>query len=78
MKTLPKIIALFTTASVPVAISLEAAGLDLPASLDVGSMFCLFVVSLVTLIALTDYSRAHEPRLVESLAENKAAHPLAA
>lgn len=78
MKTSLQFIALFTTLSVPAALALEFAGVNLPAAADLGTAFGLFIVSLVALTVATDYARASQPRLVAALTETKATNPLAA
>ena len=72
MKTPLKTFALFTTLAAPGALALEFAGINLPPSLDVGSAFGAFVVSLVALIAISDYARICQPRRVEINAASKA------
>lgn len=78
MKNPLKLIALFTAIAVPSALAAEIAGINLPPGIDLGSAFGFFVSSLVTLIAVTDYSRTLKPRTVGALVAAKAANPLAA
>lgn len=78
MKTTLKILSLFSTAALPGALALETAGLPLPAQLGLGTVFNLFVASLVMLIAFCDYARLGKPRLVATSPVPKSSHPLAA
>jgi hypothetical protein len=78
MKNSLKLLSLFAAAAVPSTLALEIAGLDLPPYFDPGSTFGLFVFSLVTLIAVSDYTHTLKPRTVRALLANKAANPLAA
>lgn len=78
MKNPLKLISLFTAAAVPSALALEIAGVNLPPSFGLGTAFSLFVCSLITLIAVTDYTRTLKPRTVRALLAAKATNPLAA
>jgi hypothetical protein len=88
MKTFLKSLSLFLAASVPSALAVEFVGIDLPAGLDATAAFGAFVVTLVAMIAFTDYTRARAPLTVATVpgtaasshagAIEKATHPLAA
>ena len=78
MKNSLKVLSLFAAAAVPSALALEIAGINLPSNFDLGSAFGLFVVSLVMLIAVSDYTHTLKPRTVRALLATKAANPLAA
>lgn len=81
MKTSLEVLSLVLAASVPSALAAEFAGIDLPAALDATTAFGAFVVSLIALTALADYSRASKPLLATTAthrASRRAAHPLAA
>jgi len=81
MNTSLKVIALLLAASVPSALAIELAGVELPAGADTGSLFGAFVVALIGLTALADYARplaAGSIRATPHCISRKAAHPLAA
>lgn len=82
MKTILTFLAAFLAVAIPVSLSIELIGFRLPVGADFLGVFCAFVATFVTLIALSDYSH---PRRVRSVAvvspvaqTPKAAHPLAA
>ena len=79
MKTLLQFLPAFFAASVPVSLAVELTGFHLPAGADFLSVFSAFVMALVALIAVGDYSRPRRALVarVEARTE-KAAHPLAA
>lgn len=81
MKTSLKVIALLLAASVPSALAIELAGVELPAGADAGSLFGAFVVALVGLTAFADYARPFASGSAGATplrVARKAAHPLAA
>jgi hypothetical protein len=82
MKTSLKFLSLFFAASLPGALAVELAGVQLPAGLDSMGAFAAFVMSLVTLMAWGDYSRrmpcTSAVTVTVAVAEPKAVHPLAA
>lgn len=81
MKTSLKVIALLLAVSVPSALAIELAGVELPAGADTGSLFGAFVVALVGLTALADYARPNAVGSIRATSHRlscKAAHPLAA
>lgn len=78
MKNILKVLPLFTVVAVPALLVLETAGVGLPSSLSLQGALHVCVASLVSLIAVSDYARAGQPRAVPARAATKAAHPLAA
>lgn len=81
MKTSLKVIALLLAASVPSALAMELAGVELPAGADTGSLFVAYVVALVGLTAFADYARPVAGRSIPATPQRssrQAAHPLAA
>ncbi len=81
MNTVLKVLSLLLAASVPSALAIEFVGFDLPAALDATSALAAFVVSLVTLTLVADYSRKPKPLLSPAATATvlrHAAHPLAA
>lgn len=80
MKTSLEVLSLFLAAAVPSSLAVEFVGFNLPAALDATTVFGAFVVSLIALTALADYSRSFKPLLATAprRASRKAVHPLAA
>ena len=81
MKTSLKVIALLLAASVPSALAIELAGVELPAGADTGSLFVAFVVAFISLTAFADYGRPLAVGSIHATSRRvspKAAHPLAA
>jgi len=86
MKTSLKFLALFLSAALPGAVAAELAGLDLPGSLGIGSVFGAFVMTLIVLTVFSDYASAagsgkrlaRRTGTVATPAAEKSAHPLAA
>ena len=81
MKTVLKVISLFTAACIPTAFALELAGLTLPVLLEPLATFSAFVASLVALSFCADYARPRSLRLATppvATVGAKAAHALAA
>ena len=79
MKTILHLLPAFLAASIPVSMAAELTGFHLPAGADFLSVFSAFVMALVTLTVVGDYSRPRRALVarVEARTE-KAAHPLAA
>ena len=89
MKNSLKILSLVLAASVPSTIAAEFAGLLVPAPIDTLHVFAAYVVTLVLLIVVSDYSKpatllAHCPPLASHVGlgpiarTDKATHALAA
>ncbi|MBI5689952.1 MAG: hypothetical protein HZC55_07605 [Verrucomicrobia bacterium] len=78
MKNTLKFLSLATTVSLFGTLTAETLGFSLPSALGVAPLFSLFVASLVSLIAFSDYTRIRKPRMVEAHVLPKSCHPLAA
>ena len=78
MKTTLSVFSLFTVIAVPATLLLETVGFELSSSVNAEGVFGLFFVSLLALIALSDYARGRQPAALVSAIPAKAAHPLAA
>jgi hypothetical protein len=79
MNTSLKFFALFFAVALPGTVAAEFAGFSLPASVDSMHVFSAFVVALVLLTVVSDYSVAARTRRTAVTAPlAKAAHPLAA
>ncbi len=79
MKTNLLFLSAFFAAAIPVSLAAELIGFHLPAPTDFFGVFSAFVMALVTLTVIGDYSRPRRfaVALIESRIE-RAAHPLAA
>ena len=64
MKNSLVILALGLAAAFPAALIMELAGTRLPVILDSAHLFGAFMLTFLAKIVLTDYARAHEPRLI--------------
>ncbi len=81
MKTSLKALSLFLAFSVPGALAVEFAGVNLPAGVDATAAFAAFFVTLFALIVVADYSRPGRSRralVPATTRREKALHPLAA
>ena len=79
MKTSLKFLSLFATVSVPAALAAEFAGIGLPPGVNAGNAFCVFVIALVSLTVVSDYSHRRLAMVAAATScTPKAAHALAA
>ena len=79
MKTIFKLLPALLAAALPAAMATELAGISLPTAVDCPTLFSAFVVSVVMLTAVSDYSRSRRKVVVPAPASvEKSPHPLAA